>query len=182
MLSRLLRTLVVVAALGCAAIGAGGAGPAAAATGARTPMAHVAQAADVVAAVKNQTQRLRRRTLPQLAHLRLDSPADARAALPVLRSVHARLAFAARDVAFASVQSPLQRVARETWVRGTRDEAEGVAAFERAAQAIAAGHKPAARAPLLRAIKLFARGGEQTQRAESLLDLAHNAKLPRLHG
>ena len=139
--------------------------------------------ADVAAAVKNQTHIIETSPAEKgLAKARLDTPAHARAALPVLVRLHGVIAYAAADVSHASTQSPVQRSARRKWVTGAREQADGIAQFELAAHAVIAGHQTRARPHLLRGLKLLIRGSVATNQADSLLDLAHDTRPPRIHG
>jgi hypothetical protein len=145
--------------------------------------AQAAPFANVVAAVKNQTRIIRTSPAEKgLGQVRLDTPAHARAALPVLTRLHGVIAYAAADVSHASTQSPVQRSARRKWVTGARDQADGIAQFELAARAVIAGSQARARPHLLKGLKLLVHGAVATNQADSLLDLAHNTRAPRIHG
>ena len=145
--------------------------------------AQAAPLANVVAAVKNQTRIIETSPAEKgLAEARLDTPAHARAALPVLARLHDVIAYAAADVSHASTQSPVQRSARRKWVKGAREQADGIAQFELAAHAAIAGSQGRARPHLLRGLKLLIHGSVDTNQADSLLDLAHDTRPPRIHG
>ena len=145
--------------------------------------ARAAPLANVVAAVKNQTRIIRTSPAEKgLATARLDTPAHARAALPVLARLHGVIAYAAADVSHSTTQSPVQRSARRKWVTGAREQAGGIAQFELAAHAVIAGSQTRARPHLLRGLKLLIHGSVATNQADSLLDLAHNTRPPRIHG
>lgn len=136
--------------------------------------AGAAQAAtpSVTAAIKAQDKVVKNSAaFKGLKHVKIGTPAQAKALIPKYKALQLELQHAATVVAAASAKGSTQKQGQADWVGGVREVARGIGLFDTALKDAVNGKAAAAKAELVKAQKALAAGNALGTKGDKLLGL-----------
>jgi len=138
-------------------------------------MAGAAQAAtpSVTTAIKAQDKAVKHSAaFRSLKHIKITTPAQAKAAIPKYRALALKLEHAANVVAGASAKGATQKQGQKDWVEGVREVAHGIGLLDTALTDAVHGKGSAAKAELVKAEKALNAGDAIGTKGDKLLGLS----------
>lgn len=107
-----------------------------------------------------------------LKHVKLNTPAQAKAAIPKYKALQLKLEHAAAVVSQASTKGSKQKQGQKDWVGGVREVAHGIGLLDTALQDAVNGKAAAAKAELVKAEKALNAGDALGVKGDMLLGLS----------